>query len=271
MGVFFLWLVLIPGDANSFNNLQLNNISAKRSISDFSGEKLVYDISFLWFKNAAEGSIILQKDNDGHIAKLLAQTKGFIGFLTGFVKHFYISHMKVVGENTGLQPYLFEKNITYLGDEEKVITSLDYEKRIMSWTKTSMGKLIEEKSEPIPLSTIYYDILSAFYNLRSGYYGEIEKGKDFLINTIPEKNETKIHIHVCTKEEELKLKKEEKIEDVEGYFFIVKVPKEIFKTKEGEVFVWANKALLPLNVILRDYIGFGDVKGKLREVLNVDT
>tara|TARA_B100000315_G_scaffold252973_1_gene290842 strand:+ start:10071 stop:11111 length:1041 start_codon:yes stop_codon:yes gene_type:complete len=265
-----LWASIVTGGINVPNSLQLNDRLSIKTTTDFDGEKLIYDISFLWFKNAAEGITIFQQEKEGCVARLTAETKGFIGFITGYIKHFYVSHMKMVGQELGLRPYLFEKNIIYQKREEKTITSLDYENRIRSWSTTKKGKITEEKSEPIPLAIVYYDILSTLYNFRTSYYGEIQKGKDFLINVIPEKDESIIHIHVGTREEELKFKKEENIEDSEGYFLIVKIPKEIFKTKEGEVLIWGNKNLMPLNVIVRDYIGFGDVRATLREVLKVD-
>ena len=264
-----LWVSAVAGNLNSADPLQLNDRPGIKTISDFDGEKLVYDISFLWFKHAAEGITIFQQDKGGCVARLTAETKGFIGFTTGYVKHFYMSHMKMVGEDIGLQPYLFEKNIIYKKREEKTITSLDYENRVRSWSKTKKGEITEEKSEPIPLPIVYYDILSTLYNFRTSYYGEIQKGKDFLIHAIPEKNESEILIHVGTREEELKFKNEENIEDSEGYFLIIKIPKEIFKTKRGEVLIWGNKEFLPLKVIVRDYIGFGDVRATLREVVKV--
>ena len=266
-----LWVSVFAGNLNSADPLQLNDRSGIKTISDFDGEKLVYDISFLWFKYAAEGITTFQQDKGVCVARLTAETKGFIGFTTGYIKHFYVSHMNMVGEDIGLQPYLFEKNIIHKQREEKTITSLDYENRMRSWSTTKKGKITEDKSEPIPLPIVYYDILSTLYNFRTSYYGEIQKGKDFFINAIPEKNESEIHIHVGTREAELKFKKEENIEDSEGYFLIVKIPKEIFKTKKGEVLIWGNINLMPLNVIVRDYIGFGDVRATLREVLKVDT
>lgn len=267
--VVLLWTTLAHGNVHSGNSAKIIHSSGNKTIADFDGEKLVYDISFLWFENAAEAVTTMEQDENGCIARLTAETKGFVGFFTGYVKHFYVSYMKMTQEKKGLWPYLFEKNIIFQRSEEKVVTKLDYKKRTLSWVTTEKGKIIEEKSMPIPPSIVYYDILSVLYNFRSMYYGEIEKGKDFVIQTIPEKNESEIRIHVATREEELKLKREENIKDSEGYFLIVKIPKEIFKTKEGRVLVWGSKDLLPLKVIVRDYIGFGDIRATLREKINV--
>ena len=264
----FLGMVILPWSAISADTIADDLNKNNRQVTEFSGEKLTFDISFLWFTNAAEGSILLKKKGKGYVSKLKAETKGFIGFFTGYVKHFYLSRMKVVGEEKGLQPFMFEKNILFRGKDEKVITTLDYKTRTMPWQKTINGIVVKEKIDPIPPDVIYYDVLSAFYNFRAGFYGEIEKGKDFVIHAIPEKEESKIFIHVCTREEEIKLKKEEKIEDKEGYFFVIKVPKEIFKTKTGEVSIWATKEIMPLKIIVRDYIAFGDIRGTLRDIAN---
>ncbi len=270
LSCLFLLVSVVAGNSKSADPLQLNDRPGIKNVSDYYGEKLVYDISFLWFKNAAEGITVFQQNKEGCVARLAAETKGFVGFLTGYIKHLYVSRMKMVGEDVGLQPYVFEKNIIYQKREEKTITYLDYENRMFSWSKTSRGKVIEKKSGPMPLPVVYYDILSTLYNFRTSYYGEIQKGKDFFIHAIPEKNESEIRIHVGTREEELKFKKKENIEDTEGYFLIIKIPKDIFNTKKGELLIWGNKNLLPLNIIVRDYIGFGDVRATLREVLRVD-
>jgi hypothetical protein len=179
--------------------------------------------------------------------------------------------MKVVGKKKGLQPFLFEKYVNFRREKEKVVTTLDYKTRTMPWYKSINGKIIEKKIDPIPPSIIYYDVLSAFYNFRASYYGKIKKGKDFLIHAIPEKKESEIFIHVCTRDEELKLKKEENIEDQEGYFFVIKVPKEMFKTKTGKISIWATKDIMPLKIIVRDYIAFGDIRGTLREIVKLKT
>ena len=132
----FLGSVLVPLSANSSDTISDGEKKNNKNISDYSGEKLIFDISFLWFTNAAEGSMLLEKNGNEYIANLKAETKGFVGFFTGYIKHLYVSHMKVVGKKKGLQPYLFEKNVNFRRKKEKVITTLDYKTRTMPWYKT---------------------------------------------------------------------------------------------------------------------------------------
>jgi hypothetical protein len=230
------------------------------------GETLTYDINFLWFKNAAEGVISFREENGEYIARLEAETKGFIGWLTTYRKYVFSAYLYPVENKRGLRSRIFERHAIIRDNEEKVITYLDHDNNLMSWRVFKSGVLVKIGSEPIPEDVVYYDVLSAFYNFRNGFYGDIEKGREYVVTTIPQKGESKITIRVATDEEE---KRERK--DGEGRrgdaMVIVKVPKEIFESKTGEVKIWLSESIIPIEATVKDYIGFGDVTGYLKDGL----
>jgi len=236
------------------------------SLEDLVGERLQYDLSFLWFDKAASGSIQFLRDGDGFKAVLEAETMGFVGFLTSYRRHVYISHLSYLPQEKKLRSHLFERLVIIRKREERTITHLDYAKRLMRWEIFRNGKLKGKKSKPIAKEREYEDILSAFFNVRLGYFGPVRRGRSFAIDTIPEKGQTSIEVHVIDREEAIRDK------DLfgEGFredliYIKLKVPKEIFKSKTGEVCIWVDERIIPIRGVVKDYIGFGDIRGILRD------
>ncbi len=235
-------------------------------IDRFMGETLIYDISFLWFKKAAEGVLSLRKENGEYVATLQAETKGFIGWLTAYRKYVFRAYLYPIDNKRGLRSRMFERHAIIKKNDEKVITYLDHDNHLMSWKEFKSGVLVKTGSEPIPENTVYYDVLSAFYNFRNGFYGDMEKGSEYVITTIPQKGESEITIRIATDEEEKKERKDRENRKGES-LVVVKVPKEIFESKTGEVKIWLSESLIPIEATVKDYIGFGDVTGYLKDVL----
>jgi len=237
---------------------------AAQTISDFLDEKLEYDISFLWFKRAAAGSASFSREGDGYKAVLQAETKGFVGFVTGHRKHVYIAHMKFDPEGNKLRTYLFERYVTIRNREEKTLNWIDYRQRSLAWKDYKNGALAEERVESIPEGIEYEDILSAYYNFRLGLFGPAERGRKFQVNTIPEKGESLIGVSISSEEEAEQSRKLFGSGHDEALMHIkVRVPRSIFRSKRGEVDIWIDGRMRPVKGIVRDYIGFGDIRSAL--------
>ena len=231
---------------------------------DLPEESLYYDISFLWFKKAAEGKITFKKNNNdnNYTAVLEAETLGFIGFMTSYRKYIYISHLKYDENLNRLISTKFER-IEIVGNKIWQSSNLiDYANNKINWRSTFMQKLLKETAEDIPTDTIYDDILSALFNFRFGFLGNIEKGKDYIVKGIPDKGIVDYSIHVSSPEEEIPTKKKLGIENGDGYMLLVKVPGAIFKSK-GIVWIWFTDDLLPLTATVEDAVIFGDITGVL--------
>jgi len=113
----------------------------------------------------------------------------------------------------------------------------------------------------------YEDILSAFYNFRIGAYGPIKRGRAFKVRTIPEKGKSTIDVDIPDREGAAKSKWLFGRHFDEDLLLVkVRVPKEIFRSKTGEVSILIDDRIVPLQGIVQDYIGFGDVKGILKNV-----
>ncbi|OGV97520.1 MAG: hypothetical protein A3I04_07485 [Nitrospinae bacterium RIFCSPLOWO2_02_FULL_39_110] len=231
---------------------------------DLPEESLHYDISFLWFKKAAEGKITFKRNNtnNDYTAVLEAETLGFIGFITSYRKYIYISHLMYDENLNRLISIKFER-IEIVGNKIwQSISSMDYETNKIINSVSFTQKLIKETIEDIPPTIIYEDILSALFNFRFGFLGNIEKGKNYVVKGIPDKGIVDYSIYVSSQEEEIAVKKKLGIEEGDGYMLLVKVPGAIFKSK-GIVWIWFTKDLLPLTATVEDAIVFGDITGIL--------
>ena len=232
----------------------------------FLDEESRYDIAFLWFKKAATGSFSFSREGDGYVGVLEAETIGFIGFLTSYRHHIYRSHMSYNPDDGRLMVNLFERHVTIGKREEKTFTRLDNEKRHMNAMFFEKGELVKVVDEAIPDGVIYEDIMSAFYNVRLGNYGPLDAGRHFEIRTIPSEGESLIKVEVSGEEEAAKWRS--KLDRAPGEKVIpatVRLPRKLFESKDGEVTAIFNDSIIPLYGVVKDYIGFGDMRCTLIE------
>ncbi|MDH3975413.1 MAG: DUF3108 domain-containing protein [Deltaproteobacteria bacterium] len=238
---------------------------ALKNIDFFLKENVNYDINFLWFSKAAVGKLNFSREGPGFKAILEAETKGFIGFLTFYRKHSYISHMSYLPDSRQLRVDFFERHVKVGSNEEKTYTWTDYNRRVLRREEYKKGKKIEDVKELIPEGVIYEDILSAFYNVRLGYYGPIRRGRQFTVRSLPSDGVSTIEVSFTTKEDAIKSRDLFGNKFDENMFSArVKVPRDLFKSKTGEVSILFDDALVPVYGVVKDYIGFGDIMGILK-------
>ena len=238
----------------------------KRGPEGFLDEESNYNIAFLWFKKAATGSFRLTREGDGYMGILEAETRGFIGFLTSYRRHIYRSHMSYLPDEGNLRVKLFERHVTIGKRVEKTLTHLDNEAGRLNARYFKKGQLVKVVDEAIPDGVVYEDILSAFYNVRLGNYGPLDPGRHFEIRTIPSEGESLIKIDIASQDEALKWHR--KLKRGAGEKIIaatVRLPRKLFESKKGEVTALFNEAIIPVQGVVKDYIGFGDMKCTLIE------
>lgn len=231
-------------------------------ITRFSGETLYYDISFLWFKNAASAKVSFFKKNGKYFSVLEASTKGFVGFFTSYRKHFYETQFEVIDNGKKLRPKTFLRQVIIGSQVEGTRHHFDYTKRLHTWEKHLDGEKIETGQEEIPSDSAFNDILTSFYNARNSVYGKLKKGMQFKIKTIPEKGHDEISVHIWSGQDQEKFRIEENREKKDEFLVNINVPKEIFKSKTGELMVWTSKHYVPVETIVKDYILLGDLHAR---------
>lgn len=235
----------------------------KGDIRRFAGETLTYDIDFLFFEKAATAKVSFYEYKGKYFATLSAETKGVVGFFTNYRKHYYKSSFDIVDQGRRVQTRKFERDVITGKGKERTVHFLDYTSQTRFWFLFSGGELKERSRDLIPEGVIYDDILAFFYNFRNGVYGDLKKGGTYKIDTLPEKSMKNITTYISTKKEQEQFRINENRTQNNEMLLKITIPKDVFKTENGELVFWASNHYIPLETTIKDYLLLGDLHGKL--------
>lgn len=238
-----------------------DSFQTEGDIRRFAGETIYFDISFLWFKNAAMAKISFLEENGHYYSILEAQTKGFVGWFTTYRKHVYKAYFDIVDGGKRVRSSRFDRSVIVGDHAESVDHLINYITRKHTWSRTP-SREAENKSEDIPDRVVFDDILATFYNFRNGVYGKLEKGAEFKVFTIPEKGVNTLLIQIKNDRETKAAQLEEGRHGNDELLLRVVIPKELFKTKNGELYFWGSKHFVPLETTVKEYILLGDLHAK---------
>lgn len=237
---------------------------AGATLESLVGEHLSYGIDFLWLKRLAKGSSrFFAGERPGtYVAYLEGKTRGMAAVVTQHRRQQYRSLMEM-GPDGKLRTVVYERHIIkgksgHKQDRAKRY-SFDYEKRQILFSRGLNGEYGPAKVLPMPDEGEYYDILTACYNFRLGFFGPVERGAVFDIPSLTRKGKANIIIKVLTVEEQ----KRHGGYPNHGLLCRVELDKEIFKTGGGGVYVWFNDRGMPAGGVVENVLGMGDITGYL--------
>ncbi|SEA13930.1 Protein of unknown function [Desulfuromusa kysingii] len=262
MSLFWLLLLMLPTFSYS------SDVPTHHPVDSLLGEHFVYDISFLWFDHLAEGSIQLtQGDQPGtYLVVMQAKTLGAAAFFTRHRIEKYQTLMKI-GPSGLLRP-LWHSSHTIRGQgesrSEKITKkTFDYVSGRVRYEKIKNHKTYTDQFFTMDKGQPLYDILSALYNLRLGFYGQ--PGEETIhIPTFHRKGTQDIVVEPLRGLTSRDLKYFSR-DSIRGR---VLVDPSVFGTKGRDIFVSFDAKMRPDKGIIKDVIGLGDVRGKLRTRVN---
>ncbi len=247
-----------------------DSFTVNGDIRRFAGETLTYEMDFMIFSNAGQAQISFYEENGQFKCLLVAETKGFVGFLTSYVKHIYKASFYIVDGGKKLRTATFEREIIVRGKRERILHAMDYASLRHHWFVFKNDELIRQYNEPLSENAQLDDVLAAFYNFRNAVYGKIETGRSYHIPTFWTKGdqsekESEMSIYMPTESERRIYEEAEGAGKMEGSQQLVKmqVPSDLFETENGELYFWASKHLIPLEAIYKDFILFGNLHFQL--------
>jgi len=231
----------------------------------FDGEELHYEISFMFLKKVATVMLLFKRaEKKGrYISVIQGETLGIIGWLSKYRTDTYRAVMEEVDGGRRLRSISFEENVK-IGKKTRTYShEFDYQKR--KWTKRSTRRGVRTRTAEaaIPEGKTYDDFLCASYNFRYGVYGQLNRGKTYIIPTFPRKGSNTYEIKIASKEEEDRQKKADKIDERAALLLQLKLDPEITDSKTGLIEGWLTKDNYPMEGVIKDVILFGDVHGKL--------
>lgn len=245
-------------------------------VAAFAGERLDYDVTFLFFRRAAVGQISLEAESapgpDGrggpgsgrYVARLFARTKGFVGWLDRR-RHAYTSILVPCEGGTRWCSRVFVKDLAERDGREVTTTFVNRARGVMTWTVRRGAEVEEIGRDPVPPGARFDDMLVALLNFRAGVYGPAEKGRRYDLDMMPVEGVRTFTLRVLEGEAERETRRKFGMGE-SGLVIAVELPRAIFRN-EGEVFVWFSPDMVPLGAAVENYIGWGDVTGHLVRAL----
>lgn len=237
-------------------------------IESLVGEQFTYEISFLWFDHLAEGTIQLTHGDqpETYLVVMQANTLGAAAFFTRHRIEKYQTLMKV-GPSGFLHP-LWHSSHTIRGQgesrSEKITKkTFDYVSGRVRYQKIKNEKAYTDEWYEMDKDKPLFDILSALYNLRLGFFGSL--GEEVIhIPTFHRKGTQDIVVEplLALNPRDQKYFAENSIKSR------VLVDPSVFGTKGRDILVSFDAKMRPDKGIIKDVIGLGDVRGNLRTVVN---
>ena len=263
--ILFSWCLLILL-AVSVPSGAVAALSEAHPVEGLVGEQLTYDVSFLWFKRLAKGSIRLERGEQPgtYLATMEARTRGFAAMVTKDRIEKYQTLMEI-GPNGLLRP-LVHSSHTFKGkgkDQREKMTSytFDYAQGQVQYEKIKNNRIDADEVLPLGTDGPVFDILSAFYNLRLEAFGALEQ-QAIRMPTFYRKGVEDIVVTPVAK-----LDSNDKSFFSDGSSLCkVLVDPSVFKTNGRELLVSFDKNNRLERGIIKNVIGLGDVKGVLRQV-----
>jgi hypothetical protein len=260
--MFFVSMLLlsVPGHPRA------QQADTSKPIEQLVGENYLYSIDFLFFKRLAEGELRFTETDRPNIykAELIGRTLGVASWLAGNRTQTYTSLMELTA-NGSLRSIEHHGKIVkhrwgkWQSRERRHL--YDYAQGKVFEEKTNEGVLRSKQGHDIPEGQYPVDMLTAFYNLRTGVYGPLVRGAHYLIPTYSGKGFVDMEVNVLTAEQHAK----QKYFPSHGLLVLAKIDPQIFETDSGNLYFWFNEEGIPERGIVKDVIGLGDVHGYLQK------
>ncbi len=263
LGVTLLGLAALPGDmlASPAHTGELR----ARSFQELAGEHHAYTLDFLVFKDLAEGSLQMAAERvpGRYRAELAARTLGVASWLSGDRTQRYVSIMEEVESgrlrSISHESTIHKRHLGHWSDRQKRYR-FDYPAGKVYQEKGENGKFAPGLVFALPPGETPVDILTGFYNLRAGAYGQLLPGTHLQIPTFTSRGVSTIDVEVLTGPERLA-----NAFPAGGTLLRVRVDPEVFETGGASLFVWMDEAGRPAGGVVENVIGMGDVHGRLRK------
>jgi hypothetical protein len=259
--LWFLLVMFFPFTALA-TSPPVAEISPADPVLAMVGEVQHYDISFLWFRRLAKGTLSFSTaEEPGTFRAVLdARTLGVAAWLTRDREQRYESLMR--RDVDGHLRTISHSSIIYKGKGKErsgrtKVYHYDDQQREVRMTVERDGQVTDGQPLPMVEGAQAVDVLTAFFNFRAGYHGPLIPGQYATMPTFTRKGPSEIVVEILKPGDwprGLNV-------PAESLLCRVTLDEEIFKTGGGDVFVWFDPVGRPSGGVVEHVLGMGSVRG----------
>jgi hypothetical protein len=247
-------------------------------IAEVKNTSASYDISYGIFGKLGESKAHISITGDTYTIEMEAFATGFAKYVSGGLHESYLS--KGFYKNGKFQPKYFKKVTSQKEVTKTFEYNFDYKKKKIYY---SYMKKYKQYDDPLAIldtkkenkfiwkthkenKILEYwateDILSLFFNIQHYIKDFSQEYKQSIITVGAGKSRGgKVDIEIPNKKNKKELEEELGQKD---NILIVKIYKDIFTSKKGELYISLNDKGLCNQAILKDVVLFGDIIGRLQ-------
>lgn len=230
----------------------------------FLNESLEYDLSFMWFERLAVGTMeFLPTDlPDQFLLRMEARTRGLAALFTrNRIEKF--ETLVDINSDGRLRPLLHSSHrITGSGDSisERIARyTFDYEEGTILYQRIRNGKISDDQWFDLDPHHPVFDILSALYNFRLGFFGWPDSGP-VLIPTFHHRGEQDILVELFVDPSS----RDKQFFSSDMSVYRVLMDPVVFNTHSRDVFISFDQEMRLDKGIIKRLVGLGDLRGELR-------
>ena len=248
--------------------------SGPNVLGKYLGEELRYQIGFWLISHCGDARTgFLSTDiPDIYRIRLEGHGIGFINSLLGGVAYSYTSFCRYVSDQDRLQPVYFELKKKHGSRVSRHSARFNQAANKIVFIRTeSSGETVMD-TEPMKTDRIYEDYLTLFYNFRHGYYGPLQRNRQYRLPLYTKKQMQSVKLHIADIEVEEKYRRSESDQADKDFFIRFQINPEDVSSGSGEVLGWLSADATPVKGTIQDVVFFGDLWGDLiqKQVLKPD-
>ena len=231
------------------------------------GERLEYDIGFLWFDHLAEAYLSFNRgeEESTFVAVLEAKTLGIAAWLTDDQRQKIVATMEPDGNDkfrTLRYDWLKIKGTGAKGHIWKKSYIFNYKEKKIQYVRFRDGKETARKVFPIKDGELPADVLTTLYNFRRGAFGATMTETPLIVPTFSRQGSSDIKLEIALPRH----KSSQKFFNSCSPLFRGTVNSEVFDTSGGGyVYACLDSQGRPFKGIVENVLGLGDVRGSLKK------
>jgi hypothetical protein len=259
-GCLWLTMPLFPAPLAS-------KTTGRSILHKYLGEALGYQIGFWLISHCGNARTRFSATDvpDIYRIRLEGHGIGFINSLLGGVTYSYTSFCRYVSDQDRLQPVYFElkkkrgnrmslRSVRFNHGESEIVFI-----RTESSGETGVDRV------PMKANQIYEDYLTLFYNFRHGYYGPLQRNRQYRLPLVTKKQLQPVKLHIADVEAEKRYRRRESTQTDKDFFIRFQINPKDVSSGSGEITGWLSADGTPVKGTIQDVIFFGDLWGDLIE------